>query len=161
MVSINAKASAEKRLLESGVHTKHAELDDLLRQTKNTEEKAKKAMVDAGRLADELRCEQDHVTSAENCKRALEGQIAELELRLNEANETAARGGRSALSRLEARIRELEMELGSCQAKTSEINKAHQKSERRIKELQFQQDEDRKNQVLPNPRPSSFYYVAM
>ena len=30
---------------------------------KNSEEKAKKAMVDAGRLADELRAEQDHSNS--------------------------------------------------------------------------------------------------
>jgi hypothetical protein len=36
---------------ESLVHTKHAEIDDLLHQAKNSEEKAKKAMVDAGRLA--------------------------------------------------------------------------------------------------------------
>merc|ERR1712073_195472 len=35
---------------------------------------------------------------------------------------------------------------GNCQARTSECSKGYQKSERRIKELQFQQDEDRKNQ---------------
>ena len=32
----------------------------MLQQAKNSEEKAKKAMVDAARLADELRAEQDH-----------------------------------------------------------------------------------------------------
>ena len=32
-------------------------------QAKNSEEKAKKAMVDAARLADELRAEQDHVNT--------------------------------------------------------------------------------------------------
>merc|ERR1711933_464638 len=35
---------------------------------------------------------------------------------------------------------------GNCQARTSETYKGYQKSERKIKELQFQQDEDRKNQ---------------
>jgi hypothetical protein len=97
---------------------------------------------------DELRSEQSHVSAAENAKRALEGQIAELEQRLNEANEAASKGGRNALSRLESRIRELEIELGSCQAKSSETFKAFQKAERRIKELQFQQEEDHKNQVF-------------
>merc|ERR1712020_255863 len=106
----------------------------------------KKAMVDAARLADELRAEQDHTGSQEKAKRALEGQIAELEQRLLDANEMAARGGRNAMAKLESRIRELEIELGNCQAKTSETYKGYQKSERRIKELQFQQDEDRKNQ---------------
>merc|ERR1711981_1482397 len=42
--------------------------------------------------------------------------------------------------------RELEIELGGCQSRTSETYKSFQKAERRIKELQFQQDEDHKNQ---------------
>lgn len=63
-----------------------------------------------------------------------------------EANETAAKGGRNAMAKLESRIRELEIELGSVQSRTSETYKAFQKAERRIKELQFQQEEDHKNQ---------------
>merc|ERR1719210_1230405 len=123
----------------------HAEIDDMLHQAKNSEEKAKKAMVDAARLADELRAEQEHSSSQEKAKRALESQIAELEQRLAEANDIAAKGGRNAMAKLEPRIRELEIELGSLQSKTSETYKGFQKAERRIKELQFQQDEDHKN----------------
>merc|ERR1712122_165803 len=41
---------------------------------------------------------------------------------------------------------EMEIELGSVQSKTSDSYKTFQKSERRIKELQFQQEEDHKNQ---------------
>merc|ERR1719189_3551774 len=87
MTNINSKASAEKRHFESAVHTLHAESDDMLSQAKNSEEKAKKAMVDAARLADELRAEQDHANTQEKAKRALESQIAELDQRLSEANE--------------------------------------------------------------------------
>merc|ERR1719412_1610688 len=43
-------------------------------------------------------------------------------------------------------VRELEVELGSTQAQTSEAVKAHHKGERKVKELMFSQDEDRKNQ---------------
>ena len=103
-------------------------------------------MVDAARLADELRAEQEHSSAQEKAKRSLESQIAELDQRLAEANDIAAKGGRNAMAKLESRIRELEIELGSCQSKTSENYKAFQKAERRIKELQFQQDEDHKNQ---------------
>merc|ERR1712072_1382985 len=113
---------------------------------KNSEEKAKRAMVDAARLADELRAEQEHSNTQEKGKRALESQILELEQRLVEANEVAAKGGRNAMAKLESRIRELEIELGSVQCKTSETYKSFQKAERRVKELQFQQDEDHKNQ---------------
>merc|ERR1719492_408078 len=144
MTSINSKALAEKRHIESAVHTMHAEIDDMLSQAKNSEEKAKRAMVDAARLADELRAEQDHSSGQEKAKRALETQITELELRLSEATEVAAKGGRNAMAKLESRIRELEVELGGIQSRTSETYKAFQKAERRIKELQFTQEEDHK-----------------
>merc|ERR1712062_786000 len=146
MTTINSKAASEKRHLDSAVHTVHAEIDDMLHQAKSSEEKAKKAMVDAARLADELRAEQDHAASMEKGKRTLETQIHELENRLAEANEAAAKGGRNAMAKLESRIREMEIELGGVQSKTSDAYKAYQKSERRIKELQFQQEEDKKNQ---------------
>merc|ERR1712066_990203 len=146
MTTINGKAGSDERRLESAIHTMHAEIDDCLHQAKNSEEKAKKAMVDAARLADELRAEQEHASAQEKAKRSLESQIAELEQRLAEANEIAAKGGRAAMAKLESRIRELEIELGSSQSKTGETFKGFQKAERRIKELQFQQDEDHKNQ---------------
>merc|ERR1711994_17916 len=79
MTAINSKAMSEKRQLESACHTLHAEIDDCLHQAKNSEDKAKKAMVDASRLADELRAEQDHAASQEKAKRALETQVVELE----------------------------------------------------------------------------------
>jgi len=145
MTSINSKAASEKRACESAVHSMHAEIDDMLQQAKNSEEKAKKAMVDAARLADELRAEQDHSGSQEKAKRALESQVVELENRLAEANEMAVKGGRNAMAKMESRIREMEMELGSVQSRTSETYKSYQKSERRIKELNFQREEDKKN----------------
>merc|ERR1719443_1809631 len=145
MSSINSRASGEKRSIEGAVHTLHAEIDDMLQQAKNSEEKAKKAMVDAARLADELRSEQDHSGSQEKAKRALESQVVELENRLAEANEMAVKGGRNAMAKMESRIREMEMELGGVQSRTPETYKSYQKSERRIKELNFQRDEDKKN----------------
>merc|ERR1712029_863105 len=135
-MGINSKAASDKRRIESAVHTLHAEIDDALTQAKGSEEKAKRAMVDAARLADELRAEQDHTTALGKAKKALEAQIGEIEMRLGEANDVAAKGGRAAMAKLENRIRELEIDLGATQAKTGDI----------FKELQFQTDEDKKNQ---------------
>ena len=146
MGTINSRANSDKRRVEGALHTMQAEIDDLLHQAKNSEEKAKKAMVDAARLADELRAEQDHTGSLAKTKRALETQLSELENKAADANEAAVRGGRAALAKLETRIRELEIELGNSQAHTAENMKGHQKTERRCKELQFQIDEDKKNQ---------------
>merc|ERR1712098_174437 len=41
---------------------------------------------------------------------------------------------------------ELETELGNVQGRTSENMKAYQRAERKVKELAFSQDEDKKNQ---------------
>merc|ERR1719278_711437 len=108
MTTVNSRAGADKRRVEGSLHTMQAEIDDLLHQAKNSEEKAKKAMVDAARLADELRSEQDHTTSLSQGKRALETSLAELENRLADANDAAMRGGKSAMAKLETRIRELQ-----------------------------------------------------
>merc|ERR1719189_1928234 len=69
MGSINSRANSGKRRVEGALHTMQAEIDDLLHQAKNSEEKAKKAMVDAARLADELRSERDHVSVLSQGKR--------------------------------------------------------------------------------------------
>lgn len=58
-------------------------MDELLNEAKNSEEKAKKAMVDAARLADELRAEQDHAQTQEKLRKALETQIKELQVRIS------------------------------------------------------------------------------
>merc|ERR1739844_303133 len=50
------------------------------------------------------------------------------------------------MGRLELRIRELEAELGSTQAQTTYSVKAFQRADRKVKELKFGQDEDKKNQ---------------
>merc|ERR1712150_234187 len=134
MTAINSKAASDKRTCESAVHSIHAEIDDMLQQAKHSEDSAKKAMVDAARLADELRAEQDHAATQDKAKRALETQINELENRLADANEVAVKGGRNAMAKLEGRIREMEMELGGVQSKTSESYKGYKKSER-ISEL--------------------------
>merc|ERR1711992_13368 len=146
MTTVNSRAAAEKRRVEGALHTMQAEIDDMLHQARNSEEKAKKAMVDATRLADELRSEQDHVSVQSKTKRSLETQMAEMENRLADANESAMRGGKNAMAKLESRIRELEIELGNVQTHTGDNMKGHQKAERKIKELQFQNDEDKKNQ---------------
>merc|ERR1740116_692978 len=70
--------------------------------------------------------------------------MADMENRLADANESAMKGGKAAMAKLESRIRELEIELGSVQARTSDNMKGHQKAERKIKELAFQNDEDKK-----------------
>merc|ERR1712241_263821 len=75
MQTINGRDMTAKRQLESSIHTMQAEVDAMLGAAKNAEEKSKKAMVDAARLADELRAEQDHASAQASSKQSLNNQF--------------------------------------------------------------------------------------
>merc|ERR1719419_247491 len=124
MQVINGRDMTAKRGLGGAIHTVQAEVDAMLQAAKNAEEKSKKAMVDAARLADELRAEQDHAAGQAGSKQSLSSQLGQLE----------------------GKIRELEAELAGTQARTGESAKAYQRAERKCKELKFAIGEDKKNQ---------------
>merc|ERR1712106_587560 len=55
----NQAIAGAKRKLEAEMQTLHADMDEMATEAHLSDEKAKKAMVDAARLADELRNEQE------------------------------------------------------------------------------------------------------
>ena len=71
LLAANSSLANQKRKMEGDIHQMQADLDNMLAQSKSAEEKAKKAMVDAGRLADELRAEQDHTNAQDKVHRAI------------------------------------------------------------------------------------------
>merc|ERR1712106_13779 len=76
--------SISKRKIESEYQTMSADLSDMLNDAKASEDKAKKAMVDAARLADELRGEQEQSHNLATQKKSLEAQFKDLQLKLEE-----------------------------------------------------------------------------
>merc|ERR1712038_1539281 len=108
-------------------------------------DKAKKSMVDAARLAEELRAEQDLTLSFEKDRKLLECQVKDVQQRLDEAETNALKGGKKAMNKMESRIRELNSELDAENRRFADSQKNLRKSERHIKELSFATDEDRKN----------------
>ncbi|XP_068202771.1 myosin heavy chain, muscle-like isoform X29 [Palaemon carinicauda] len=145
LTSQNNSLTVAKRKLESEMQTLHADLDEMLNEAKNSEEKAKKAMVDAARLADELRAEQEHAQTQEKMRKGLEIQVKELQVRLDEVEGNALKAGKKALEKLEKRVRDLESQLDDEARRHADAQKNLRKCERRIKELTFQSDEDKKN----------------
>merc|ERR1712095_82422 len=57
-----------------------------------------------------------------------------------------ARGAAQIPAKLEARVHEIELELNRTIQQTDEVHKTITKGERRVKELLFQQEENKKNQ---------------
>merc|ERR1711988_1368304 len=106
---------------------------------------AQKAMVDAARLADELRAEQEIALAYETDRKLLECQAKDLQQRLDEAETNALKGGKKAMNKMDTRIRELEAEVDAENRRAADSAKNLRKSERRIKELSYASDEARKN----------------
>merc|ERR1712226_130426 len=121
------------------------DLDEMMAEAGMSEEKAQRAMIDAARLADELRGEQDIAMTLERDKKLLEAQVKDAANRVDEAEQNALKGGKKAIAKMETRVRELESELDAESRRCSDAQKNLRKSERYIKELSYTQDEDRKN----------------
>merc|ERR1712027_23180 len=135
-----AKSKCEQELNALG-----HDLDEMTAEAKMSDDKAQRAMIDAARLADELRGEQDVAMMLERDKKLLEAQVKDAQARLDEAEQTALKGGKKAIAKMETRIRELESELDAENRRLGDAQKNLRKSERRVKELTYTQDEDRKN----------------
>uniref|UniRef100_A0A669Q5F1 Myosin motor domain-containing protein n=1 Tax=Phasianus colchicus TaxID=9054 RepID=A0A669Q5F1_PHACC len=135
----------QKKKLETDISQLSSEVEDAVQECRNAEEKAKKAITDAAMMAEELKKEQDTSAHLERMKKNMEQTIKDLQMRLDEAEQIALKGGKKQIQKLEARVRELEGELDMEQKKMAEAQKGIRKYERRIKELSYQTEEDRKN----------------
>ncbi|XP_037666750.1 myosin-2 isoform X1 [Choloepus didactylus] len=134
-----------KKKLETDISQMQGEMEDIVQEARNAEEKAKKAITDAAMMAEELKKEQDTSAHLERMKKNLEQTVKDLQNRLDEAEQLALKGGKKQIQKLEARVRELEGEVESEQKRSAEAIKGLRKHERRVKELTYQTEEDRKN----------------
>ncbi|XP_041834755.1 myosin, heavy chain 7B, cardiac muscle, beta a isoform X2 [Melanotaenia boesemani] len=137
----------QKKKLEGDLSMLSNEVDDAVQECRNAEEKAKKAITDAAMMAEELKKELDTSAHLERMKKNMEQTVKDLQMRLDEAEQIALKGGKKQVQKLEARVKELEKELESEQSKSQEYQKGVRKYERRIKELSYQAEEDKKNLV--------------
>merc|ERR1711902_7032 len=126
----NQAICGAKRKLDSELQTINGDMDE---------------MVNAARLADELRSEQEVAQSFEKDKKLLDCQAKDLQARLDTAEADALKGGKKAMNKMDTRIRELQSELDAESRRFADAAKNLRRSERRIKELAFAGDEDRKN----------------
>jgi len=65
-----------------------------------SDEKAQNAMIDAARLADELRAEQEHAQSLERDRKLLEAQVKDMQSRLDDAEQNALKVSPSLMLRI-------------------------------------------------------------
>merc|ERR1712083_1085640 len=85
-------------------------------------------------MGDELRQEQELAQTFEKDRKLLECQPKVCQARLDDAEQNALKGGKKAMNKMETESRRF-----------ADAQKNLRRSERRIKELAFAGDEDRKN----------------
>merc|ERR1711988_1980027 len=105
---MNQSLQSNKRKLDSEMQTMQADLEEMLTESGIAEDKAKKSMIDAARIADELRSEQENAQMAERGRRVLDNQVKDMQTKLDEAEQLAVKGGKKVVSRLEMKIKDLE-----------------------------------------------------
>uniref|UniRef100_A0AAY5K823 Myosin motor domain-containing protein n=1 Tax=Esox lucius TaxID=8010 RepID=A0AAY5K823_ESOLU len=143
--SQNTSLLNTKKKLESDLVQVQGEVEDIVQEARNAEDKAKKAITDAAMMAEELKKEQDTSSHLERMKKNLEVTVKDLQHRLDEAENLAMKGGKKQLQKLESRVRELESEVETEQRRCVDAVKGVRKYERRVKELTYQTEEDKKN----------------
>uniref|UniRef100_H2QC97 Myosin heavy chain 13 n=1 Tax=Pan troglodytes TaxID=9598 RepID=H2QC97_PANTR len=143
--SQNTSLINTKKKLEADIAQCQAEVENSIQESRNAEEKAKKAITDAAMMAEELKKEQDTSAHLERMKKNLEQTVKDLQHRLDEAEQLALKGGKKQIQKLENRVRELENELDVEQKRGAEALKGAHKYERKVKEMTYQAEEDRKN----------------
>ncbi|XP_034444374.1 myosin heavy chain, fast skeletal muscle-like [Hippoglossus hippoglossus] len=143
--SQNTSLLNTKKKLETDLVQVQSEVDDTVQEARNAEDKAKKAITDAVMMAEELKKEQDTSSHLERMKKNLEVAVKDLQHRLDEAENLAMKGGKKQLQKLESRVCELESEIDAEQRRGVDAVKGVRKYERRVKELTYQTEEDKKN----------------
>ena len=141
----NQAITGAKAKCEQELNTLGHDLDEMTGEAAMSEEKAQRAMIDCARLAEELRAEQELAMSLDRDKKLLDTQVKDAQTRLDEAEQNALKGGKKAVAKMETRLRELESELDAENRRLGDTQKNLRRSERRVKELTYSQEEDKKN----------------
>merc|ERR1711894_789074 len=89
--------------------------------------------------------EQEMAQCYEKDRKLMECQAKDMQGRLDEAEPNALKGVKKAMNKMDTRIRELESEVDAEARRMTDSQKNLRKSERRIKELTYASDKDRKN----------------
>ena len=77
--------------------------DEAATEARVTDDKAKKAMLDAAKLAEELRYEQDHAQLLERERKELEARAHDIQVQTDDAEQNAIKWGRKMVAKLESR----------------------------------------------------------
>lgn len=148
VTNININLTSVKTKMEKDLHLIHTNYEDMGRELKLADDRANKAANDAQHFEGLLREEVTKVQKIDNVKKALECEVKNLTIRMEEIETTSISTSKRTIQKMEIRIVELEEFLSKEKSMHVETTTVLHKKERSVKELLLQSDEDRKNILI-------------
>lgn len=145
LTTINVNLASSKSKIEQELTTIVADYEEISKELRISDERYQRVQVEIKHTVELLHEEQERVVKIEAIKKSLEIEVKNLSVRLEEVEANAIVGGKRIISKLEARLRDLEAELDEEKRRHAETIKILRKKERSVKEIMIQCEEDQKN----------------
>lgn len=146
--TINISLQNTRAKIESELQTLASDYEEVTRELRVSDERYQKVQVELKHTVEILHEEQERIVKIEAIKKSLEVEVKNLSVRLEEVEANAVVGARRAISKLESRVRDMELELDSEKKNHAETIKILRKKERTVKEIVIQCEEDQRNVIL-------------
>ncbi|KAG5313925.1 MYSP protein, partial [Acromyrmex insinuator] len=148
LTTINVNLASSRAKLEQELATLAGDYEEVTKELRVSDERYQRVQNELKHTVEILHEEQERIVKIEAIKKSLEIEVKNLSVRLEEVEANAIVGGKRIISKLEARIRDLELELDEEKRRHAETVKILRKKERNIKEVMIQVEEDAKNIAL-------------
>jgi len=148
MQTVNVNLTSIKSKLEQELANLTSDYDDVTKELKMVDERFLKVQMELKHTVDILTEEQTRIVKIETIKKSLEIEVKNLSIRLEEVEASAIAGGKRVISKLEARLRDLELAFDNEKRLHSETQTVLRKKDRNVKELMIQMEEDQQNILM-------------
>ncbi|XP_035228126.1 paramyosin-like isoform X1 [Stegodyphus dumicola] len=148
--TLNVNLTSAKSKLENEFLSLHNDYEEISKELRVSDERYNRVVVELKSTKDLLVEEQERIVKIESIKKSLEVEVRNLQIRIEEVETNALAGGRRVISKLESRIRDIELELDEEKKRHAETQKMMRKKEHRVKELLLQTEEDHKTITMLN-----------
>ncbi|XP_044746687.1 paramyosin, long form [Coccinella septempunctata] len=145
LTTINVNLASSKSKIEQELSSIVSDYEEITKELRISDERYQRVQVELKHTVEILHEEQERVVKIEAIKKSLEIEVKNLSVRLEEVEANAIVGGKRIISKLEARLRDLEAELDEEKRRHAETIKILRKKERSVKEIMIQCEEDQKN----------------
>jgi len=148
LTTINVNISASRAKLEQELSVLASDYEEVTKELRIADERYQKVQIELKHSMELVHEEQERIVKIETIKKSLEIEVKNLSIRLEEVEANAIVGGKRVISKLEARLRDMELELDEEKRRHAESIKILRKKERSLKEILIQCEEDHKNVTL-------------